>query len=285
MKSLSAPLGERDLAGVDFGKARELIVSAYDGAKLNMAAESSRVWAILADILNGGAETEEDFFLLAWARQVCYRLAEREESERWLLRAEQIWHLKRGRKAVVRTQKLEDGKGGFYDIVMDEEERPLWQWGSGAEDWAMFCRDELGMTPEHARVLERVWGLMSVQRNLPRERILARGKSKQVVALSVLEKDWEAGKVDEDLEAILDEGTWHETNEHVRERRGKLPAAYREPLKYDGEDITFWDEAGNPLEFGRLVLYDPLEDLSAADRVLWRRKMGTLNRAAGLKEE
>ena len=268
---------QQALANMDAQGALILVQQVHQG-QVDLGMESAAAWALLVDMADEAAEVQDDVQLMSWARQQCYGLAETEESERWFLRAEQIWHLKNDQKAVRRQQDV-----GDVSVILGEDKRPLWAWGSDCENWPDFCTDALGVKSEQARILERMYDLYAVRMNLPMEEILRRGKSKQLLALSLMEHNWDKGIIDKDLETLLQEGTWHEIREHVRGVRNKVAAEYRKPLTTDGEgNITFWDEDGLALEFGTIVLSDPPEELGARDKSIWRRRMSALMETVGL---
>ena len=269
----------RTLSNMDPQGALVMVQQVHSGqANLEGAAASS--WAVLVDMASDAAVLAEDVQLVSWARQQCYGLAESEESERWFLRAEQIWHLKNDQKSVQRVQNI-DAK---TTIITGEDKRPLWAWGSDCENWPDFCTDALGIKSEQARILERMYDLYVVRMNLPMEEVLRRGKAKQIMALSLMEHNFSNGVVDEDLEALLREGTWHEIREYIRGMRDKVIAEYRKPLTTDGDGkITFWSEDTMTVEFGTIVLYDPPEELSGRDKSIWKRRMHALMETVGLE--
>ena len=279
--SLSVQSGKlnRTLANVDEQGALVMVRQVHSG-QIDLGMEAASSWALLVDMATQAAESAEDMQMVSWARQRCYALAETEESERWFLRAEQIWHFKNDQMSVQRVQDIDAETA----IITGEDKRPLWAWGSDCENWPDFCTDALGIKSEQARVLERMYDLYAVRMNLPMEEILRRGKAKQVVALGLAEYQWEnQGAIDEDLETLLKEGTWHEVREYIRGMRDKVVAEYRKPLTTNGDGrITFWDENGLTLEFGTIVLYDPPEELGARDKSIWKRRMHALMETVGL---
>jgi len=280
--SLSVQSGKlnRTLANVDEQGALVMVRQVHSG-QIDLGMEAASSWALLVDMATKVAESAEDMQMVSWARQRCYALAEVEESERWFLRAEQIWHFKNDQMSVQRVQDIDAETA----IITGEDKRPLWAWGSDCENWPDFCTDALGIKSEQARVLERMYDLYAVRMNLPMEEILRRGKAKQVVALGLAEYQWEnQGAIDEDLETLLKEGTWHEVREYVQGMRNKVVAEYRKPLTTDGDGkITFWDENSLTLEFGTIVLYDPPEELGARDKSIWKRRMHALMETVGLE--
>jgi len=224
-----------------------------------------------------GIATKINLVLLSHTRKMCHELAAEEESERWLLRAEQIWHLKNDRFAVQETRELD----AETTIILDEVKIPLWQWGADTDDWGEYCKAELGLRKEQARQLERVWDTYHVRKKWEREKLLEAGKSKPMRALSVVEHALEEGKDDKDLEILITDGSWAEVDGYVQAKA--QPQTRFNPLEYDGKKISFWDEDNLPLEFGSLTLLDPPADLGRKDKILWKRKQATILSMVGEK--
>jgi len=262
------------------GQGALVMVRQVHAGQVDLGMEAASAWATLVDMADEAAASKDDIQLVSWARQQCYGLAESEESERWFLRAEQIWHLKNDQRAVRREQDV-----GDVTVILGEEKRPLWAWGSDVESWPDFCTDALGTKPEQARILERMYDLYVVRMNLPMEEVLRRGKAKQMLALSLMEHNFANGIVDEDLEALLREGTWHEVREHVRGVRNVVSAGSRQPLTCDEQTgrVTYWTDDGLAVEFGTVQLNDPPDDLESADKGKWIRRARAIRMTMGLE--
>lgn len=278
--ALSARGGlQRSLANMDGAGALVMVQQVHAG-EIDLHGEAASAWATLVDMADEAAASKDEIQLVSWARQQCYGLAEFEESERWFLRAEQIWHLKNDQRAVRREQQV-----GDIAVILGEEKRPLWAWGSDTESWPDFCVDALGTKPEQARILERMYDLYIVRMNLPMEEVLRRGKAKQMLALSVMEHNFANGITDEDLETLLREGTWHEVREHVRGMRNIVNAGTRQPLTCDEQTgkVTFWADDGLAVEFGTVCLNDPPDDLEPSDKGKWARRARAIRMTVGLE--
>lgn len=264
-------------------KAKELAEHIVEG-RFDMAGVTAEQLALLAEAVDGAANTHDDLLLLGRTRQMCLRVAEVEESERWLLMAEQVWHLKNDRKSIEEVRELTKGK----HIVVGTKEKPLWQWMSEAESWSEFCEDDLDIDKGRAMQLEQVWDVYHVQQNWSRQRMLTAGRTSLLIARPMMSRDRKEGKTDEDLEIVIDEGTTAEVRGHVSVRREMEQTGLlmlRKPLKYDGKVITFLTEDGQIKTFGKLMLYDPPKDISQADKILWNQKWATLLVLVGGEEE
>jgi hypothetical protein len=270
---------QRALAMMD-GPGALIMVQQVHMGQVDLGAESASAWAVLVDMADEAAASRDEIQLVSWARQQCYGLAEAEEGERWFLRAEQIWHLKNDQRSVRQVQDV-----GDISVILGEEKRPLWAWGSDTENWPDFCVDALGTKPEQARILERMYDLYVVKMNLPMEEVLRRGKAKQMLALSLMEANWDRGVTDEDLEALLREGTWHEVREYVRGVRNEVSSGTRQPLTCDEQTgkVTYWTDDGLAVEFGVVRLNDPPDDLDPPDKGKWQRRARAIRVTVGLE--
>jgi len=277
--SASGGLGKA-LANMDAQAALVMVQQVHVG-QVDIGRESAAAWALLVDKADKAAVSQEDIRLVSWARQQCYGLAESEEGERWFLRAEQIWKLKNERKATRVEQAV-----GDISVVLGEDSRPLWAWGSDCESWPDFCVDSLGMKPEQARLLERMYDLYVVRMNLPIDEVLCRGKAKQLTALGLAEHQWEnQGALDEELVTLLQEGTWHEIREYVRGVRNEAVAETRQVLTCDEQTgkVTYWADDGLPVEFGTVIVNDPPDELDPSDKGKWARRARAIRSTVGLE--
>jgi hypothetical protein len=265
------------LTSMDGQAALVMVQQAYQG-QVDIGGEPAEAWAALVDMAEQAAEDAQDIRLVSWARQRCYTLAESEEGRRWFLRAEQIWKLKQRRV----TDAVSDV--GDTAIIVGQDSRPLWAWGSDHDNWPDFCVDNLGLKPENARLLERMYDLYVVRMNLSMEEVLRRGKSKQLMALGLAEFQWEnKGALDEDLVALLQEGSWHEVREYVRGVRNETVAETRQPLSYDGQTgkVSYWADDGLRLDFGTVIINDPPDDLDPSDKDKWTRRKRAIESTIG----
>jgi hypothetical protein len=235
--------------------------------------------AMLKDA-DGQATTETDFVFIGLARCKVFRRAEQKRSILWVLQAEQVYCLRNDLK----TESVGVGDSANGPIEGDIS-KPLWKWCSGADDWEMFCWDELGISKPHARLLERTWETYRLKLGFPTKRIEQQGKQKSINALAVANEDIDSrGELDEDLETLLQEGTNREVLDYVRDRRDN-PGMNRQPLSWEHGIATFWDSERQPHKFAvgldRVRLLAPPDGIGIEDRMLWGRKQKEYMRLMG----
>lgn len=142
-----------------------------------------------------------------------HRLAQRRSDEFWLLDAQVIY--------LFATLTYEEG--GI--------ERPLWQkfapdpnWG-----WCDFSVDILGMSCSVASNMKRVWEAYAVRLGWSMEEMARCGRSKLVLASAEVLRSIEEGEIDEDLIALVKDGSWYEVWDYVRAKkraRQQLPGLF-----------------------------------------------------------